>query len=416
MSELGELKKQNTELQKRVDSLSGAVEQLNARLELRDKSAAPQAPEKKPVTSSLDVEIYGYVKLDAAHDDSRISVGNYARWVESESVNRNDDVFNMTANETRLGLRIKGPQTANFRSSGVTEADFYGGGAENSANPRLRLAYVNFEWPDSGFGVLAGQAKDVISPLYQPRVNFSPGWWQGNPDFRRPQLRLTENLKLAEDTELKLEAAATRTVATAFPGRDSFNDPGADAGFPSAQGRVSLTFPGLAARPTTLGVSGHWGEEEHNFTNIAKRLHIRSWSGHADLSVPLLAWLKLQGEAYVGSDMDAYLGGIGQGVNPVTQEAIDDRGAWAALTLGPWNPWLFNLGYGVDDVDDDDLTASADPARDPRSSNSVYFGNVYYSLNASLQLAFELSYLRTTYKSAEPGDDWREQFAVIYKF
>ena len=46
----------------------------------------------------------------------------------------------------------------------------------------------------------------------------------------------------------------------------------------------------------------------------------------------------------------------------------------------------------------------------------MYFGNVFYSLNARIQLALEIMRMRTTYKSVAAGDDWREQFAVILKF
>ncbi|HEY6166752.1 MAG TPA: DcaP family trimeric outer membrane transporter [Verrucomicrobiae bacterium] len=412
--EVEALRKQNSELQQRVEKLAGDLEQV--KVQLAAKAVTQPAP-ARPSNPKFDVALYGYVKLDAAYDDSRVSVGNYARWVESEQVNRNDNEFNMTANETRFGIRIRGPQSDTFRSTGIIEADFYGGGTENAPNPRLRLAYVNFEWPGCGFGVLAGQAKDTISPLYQPRVNFSPGWWQGNLDFRRPQLRLIENLKLAERVELKLEAAAARTIAPAFAApKDFFPDPGADAGYPSAQGRVSLTFPGLYKLPVTLGVSGHWGEDEHDFTNFTHSVHFKSWSGNVDLSLPLTPWLKLQGEAYVGANLDAYLGGIGQGVNITRLIPIRDRGGWAALTLGPFDRWVFNFGAGIDDVNRNDLTGTGVASTDPRASNKVAFGNTYYSLSDNLQLALEGSYLRTSYKSVAPGDDWRVQFAVIYKF
>ena len=411
------LKKQNAELQRRVDKLAGELDQIKARLAEKPAPAAAAAPSKKPTAFGLDFEIYGYVKLDAAYDNSRISVGDYARWVESEQVNRNDNEFNMTANETRLGVRIRGPGTESFRSLGVIEADFYGGGAENSPNPRLRLAYVNFEWPDLGFSVLGGQAKDTISPLYQPRVNFSPGWWQGNLDFRRPQLRLTQTVSLAEGVQLKFEAAAARTIAPAFTApRDFFPDPGADAGYPTAQGRVSLTFPGFSKLPITLGVSGHWGEDEHDFTNFTYSLHFKTWSGNVDLTLPFTPWLKLQAEAYLGENLEAYLGGIGQGVNATLLKEIRARGGWCALTLGPFERWAFNFGYGVDDVNRNDLTGTSNPATDPRSRNQVAFGNVYFSLTANLQLALEESWLRTDYKSVRYGDDWRTQFAIIYKF
>ena len=422
MEDVEALKKQNAELQQRLEKLSGEMDQIKQQLAEKQKPVVAQPATKQPVTGILDLEIYGYVKLDAAYDTSRISFGDYLRWVESEELIRNDNQFNLTANETRLGVRIKGPQAEAFRSSGDVEVDFYSFvGSEFTSGPRLRYAYVNFEWPNAGFGVLAGQAQDVISPLTMPTVNFAVGWWLGDIGFRRPQLRLIKTFKPAEDVEFKLEAAATRTVAGRLLGGSDFSpDAGADAGFPAVQSRASVTFPGIGNRPTTLGVWGHWGNEEHDLTNTTfvthHSFHTRSWSSGFDVVLPLTAWLKLQGSGYIGSDLDTYLGGIGQGANGVLLEPIDDRGIWGAVTVGPFGRWLLNAGFSKDDPDNGDLTGTGNPTTDPRASNQSAFGNVYYSLNANLQLAVEVMHARTTYKSVERGDDWRYQFATIYKF
>ena len=74
------------------------------------------------------------------------------------------------------------------------------------------------------------------------------------------------------------------------------------------------------------------------------------------------------------------------------------------------------FGYGIDRVDRGDVAPNPDPMKDPRVSNQMYFGNVFYSLNARIQLALEVMHMRTTYKSVAAGDDWREQFALILKF
>jgi hypothetical protein len=412
------LKKQNAEQQQRLEKLSNELDQIKKLLAEKGISAPGKESGEKPSASSLSVALYGYVKLDAAYDSSRISVGNFARWVESEQIRRNDNEFNMTANETRLGLRVNGAPADDFRFGGVVEMDFYSGiGADNSPSPRLRLANVNLEWPNIGFGVLAGQAPDVISPLYPKTVNYSPAWWQGNIGFRRPQLRLTETVRPAPDLEFKLEVAATRTIAsTLFTPMDFIGDPGSDAGYPTAQGRVSVTFPGIGKRPVTLGVSGHWGQVEHDLTNNNDKILFTSWSGNVDVSLPITSWLSIQGEAYIGSNLGAYVGGIGQGISVPLLKSIDDEGGWVAASLGPWKRWSFNVGYGIDHADRGDLAANPDPMKDPRASNQMYFGNVFYSLNSRIQLALELMHMRTTYKSVAAGDDWREQFAVIMKF
>jgi hypothetical protein len=337
--------------------------------------------------------------------------------VESESALNNDGQFSMTANQTQLGLLVNAPPWNDIKTMGRLEIDFYGAGtAENKPEAMLRHAYVNAEWLKWNFSLLAGQTSDVISPLTAPTVNYTVCWWQGNIGYRRPQIRLTKGMKMTDNFETKLEIAAARTIP-AFSNALS-PDPGADEEFPSAQARLSATFPIFDKKPATIGISGHWGEEERHVTNsvgvVTGHAHYDSWSANVDLKVPITSWLLLQAEGFIGDNLAAYLGGVGQGYNATQQDTIRAMGGWTALSFGPFNKWMFNTGAGVDRANPDDLTPSA--AAPPRVSNMVCFGNTYYSITPNLQLALEISYLRTTYKQAATGDDWREQFSVIYKF
>lgn len=412
------LKKENVELRQRVDKLSGELDQIRNALATKGIPVDVK-PGAKPVTSAFDIKLYGYVKLDAAHDDSRVNVGNFARWVETESVLRNDRHFSLTANQTRLGMDILGPATGLFKTSGKVEIDFYGAGAgENKPDPMLRHAYVNIEHPGARASLLAGQTFDIISPLAPTTVNYSVGWWQGNVGYRRPQLRLTKIFGLTDKVDLKLEGGISRTITgRRFVFKDA-NDPdtGADAGFPTCAGRISLTFPVGEKRQATVGFSGHYGGEEIHATNLVSSTDFETWSMNVDLRLPLTSWLLLQAEGFIGQNFDSHLGGIGQGINTTTMDEIRTIGGWAALTWMPAAKWQFNLGAGVDDPRDRDLTGSPDPTKDPRSKNWFLFGNCFYSLTPELQLALELAYLRTSYLTLDAGEAWREQFAVIYKF
>lgn len=406
-----DLTKENAQLRERVERLENELSQIKALL--NDRVAAPAvatAPKgKKPILAGLDMELYGYIKLDAAFDDSRTSVGNYARWAESEASRGNDDQFSMTANQTRLGLNITGPTLQGVKTSGKVEIDFYGASAiaENRPEPLLRHAFLNAEWPDYHFSVLAGQTADIISPLTVPTLNYTVGWYQGNIGYRRPQIRLTEDLPLAEAWRLKLEAGATRNITDR---RLAATDPysGDDAGFPTFQGRASVTFPAGGKRQGCLGISGHYGEEEQHVGTGNTRN--RTWSINTDLKVPVTKWLLLQGEAFYGSNLDSYNGGISQGVNTNTLQAIAARGVWAAATFEPDPKWQFNLGGGLDDPDDGNLPLLG------RTSNYVGFGNAQYAFTANLSIGLEVSYLRTGYKGQAGGDAWREQLSLIYKF
>ena len=137
------------------------------------RAADATEEEKKPVWSTIDVQLYGYIKLDAAYDSSTANPGDFIRWVDLDPLNPHDSQFSMTANQTRVGLKLVGPDEPDrsLLMSGRIEIDFYGGGSSNKPNPMLRLAYADFHWRKSGWHLIAGQAADVISPLLPSTIN-----------------------------------------------------------------------------------------------------------------------------------------------------------------------------------------------------------------------------------------------------
>ena len=432
-----DLAKENAELRKRIERLENELEELKKivmqqakqpsaikaeptpapvpKLEETDlqKIAAmieEKSTKKKPVWSNLDIQLYGRLKVDAAYDSSRTTTGNYVKWVDSESTNKNDNEFNLTANETRFGINITGPEDDSVKTSGRVEVDFYGGDAENKSHLMMRHAYMKMDWPEDRFDVIAGQTSDVISPLYPSTLNYSVAWWAGNIGYRRPQIRLTKIFGLNNDVDLNLQGAVARTI-----GRDDLTDSetGEDAGFPSFQGRVGLTFPFVGYKPTTVGFSSHWGREEYDINTSGGHKRFDSWSINLDLTQPVNKWLTIKGELFTGENLSAYLGGIGQGVNTDTYKEIGSRGGWIAANLGPWDKWSFNIGASIDDVDDDDLTGGSDYKRE---YNRSIFGNVIYSINKNIQIGFELSQWHTEYKGERDADNLRAQTSLIYNF
>lgn len=431
-----DLAKENAELRKRIERLENELEELKKMVMQQAKqpsetktelipAPAPKLEEtdlqkiaaiveektakKKPVWSDLDIQIYGRLKTDAAYDTSRTTVGNYVKWVDSESTNKNDNEFNLTANETRLGMNITGPENDEVKTSGRVEVDFYGGGAENKSQLMMRHAYLKIDWPEDRFDVIAGQTSDVISPLYPYTLNYSVAWWAGNIGYRRPQIRLTKSFGLNSDVDLNLQGAVARTIGGSNLGSES----GEDAGFPSLQGRVGLTFPFIGYKPTTVGFSSHWGREEYDINASGGHKRFDSWSINLDLTQPVNKWLTVKGELFTGENLSAYLGGIGQGVNKEMYKEIGSQGGWIAANLGPWGKWSFNVGASVDDVDNGDLTGSSDYNRE---YNRSIFGNVIYSINKNTQIGFELSQWHTEYRGERDADDLRAQTSLIYNF
>jgi len=406
------LAEENAQLQQRVEKLDKELDELKKLVSERTGSADTQA--QKPVWSSLDIQLYGYLKLDAAYDSSRIDNGNYAKWVERENANSNDDQFNMTANETRLGMLINGPDDPILKASGRVEVDFYGSGdAENKAHLMMRHAYMKLDWPADRFSIIAGQTSDVISPLLPSTVNYTVGWWTGNIGYRRPQFRLTKEYGLDAQTDLKLEGALARTIGRDNTSLAGTTDSGEDAGFPTLQARAGLSLPLLGSKRSDVGLSGHWGQEEYDTTTGGRNEEFTSWSLNLDFTQPVNKWLSVKSEVFTGENLDAYLGGIGQGVTTTgasLNEEIGSKGGWIAAALGPWDKARFNVGIGMDDVDRGNVNAG------DRTLNHSVFGNVYYSLAKNTEWAFELSHWRTEYRGSGDADSLRAQTALIYKF
>lgn len=420
------LEQENAQLRQRLEKLEQAVEDLQkasappgrpapvpaATAAVPPAAPTPNtpmapAPAKKSILSSLDIDVYGLIKADASHDSARTTPGNYVLYVDPQTQGH-DDEFNMTVNHTRLGMNVGGPASDTLKTTGKVEIDFFGNYAsENKAKIQMRHAYVNFFWPQSQISLLAGQTSDVFSPLNPYTLNYTVLWGAGNIAYRRSQVRLTEEMPVAEKVTVKLEEAVARTIGRTDPtGAES----GEDAGFPTVQGRASVKLPFFGPAPTVVGISGHYAQEEYDLDTTGSRARFHSWSANLDVSQPVCKWLLIQGELFAGQDLDAYFGGISQGVNTTTREEIASRGGWIAATLGPWSKFNFNVGAGLDDPDNADVPTGG------RTANSSVFGNVIYSWNEHAQIGLELSRWETQYKGLPDGDDLRVQTSFMYAF
>ena len=133
-----------------------------------------------------------------------------------------------------------------------------------------------------------------------------------------------------------------------------------------------MAFPFLAGKKATVGFSGHYAREEYDTDATGRNQKANSWSANLDFDLPIVSWLRIKGEMFTGENLDAYLGGIGQGVviagGRLTE--IQGTGGWLAASLGPWGPWSFNVGYSGEFIDDGDVIDA-----NTRTCNSAIFGN-----------------------------------------
>lgn len=379
--------KERARFARELEIMEGQLDAMKRKLAAGPETASE--PELHPVRSKYDLKLYGSIKLDAAYDSGPIDPGNFALRVESEGTAGDDPQFSLTGNQSRFGLDVKAPSNGNAEVAAKIEVDFYGDGGETAPNPRLFLGYVEVKIPAYGLSILGGQAGDVIAPLWPNSLNYGVGLWAGNIGDLRPQLRVSKDVSLGTRSSAKFQIAAVRSVD------------GEEAGYPAFQGRVAFSFPLGGEETATVGFSGHVGEENDD---------ARTWSTNLDLSLPICGWVSLKGEIWTGENLDAYLAGIGQGVNATTLEEIRSSGGWGALCFEPRARWQFNVGGGVDDPKDSDLSVG------DRSKNTFVFGNALYDISEAMQIGFEVSSWDTEYKGEEDGESVRVQMSWIYSF
>jgi len=348
---------------------------------------------------------YGFIKLDSSWDEGLMDTGNFARWVLSEDLHEPHGHFSMTARQTRLGFRLASA-LGDAAITGKWEADFYGGGAENKNHLHVRHAYLEVAWP-SGWSVLAGQTSDVISPLNPATVNYTVGWWAGNIGYRHPQIRITRSLPLRNEGSLTFQAAAVRTVGTDFQASEP-GDAGSESEVPGLQGLVGVNLPG-EDRAVSFGFFAHRGWEDLTW-QIEDGERIPTWGWGSYLRATLGA-VSLAGEGWDGSNLDDFLGGVGQGIRTDGPglTGIRSRGGWSEVTIQA-GPCAYHLGAAMDDPEAEDLPSGG------RDRNSVFWGNVMRDLGGGLTAGLEVSRWKTEYLGMADGTSYRVQGALSFTF
>ena len=365
----------------------------------------------------LTIVPYGWLWGNMVYSTEPTTPGTYTLYVPS-ATNQAQGQFITDVRNTRLGFDVIGPPIPFFCNAvggGRVEIDFQSPlttlGTEqydNKATIMLRHAYAEVKNDD--FRLLVGQTWDVISPLNPDMLMYSVGWDAGNIGYRRAQVRLERFLAFSDVSLVTAEISANETV---FP--DSITSvTGEIPNWPIIEGRVAWTVGhrGKGDQPITVGLSGHIGQSEFNYTGSPEAFNVdrRTWSGNFDIRVPVTERLGFQAEAFTGENLSSFLGGIGQGINPTTRDGIRDSGGWFEV----WYDWTAclhsHVGYSLDDPNDHDLSTGE------RSYNQFYWGNLTYDISKQLLVGLEVSSWKTLYIGDAPGNSVRSEFVLKYGF
>ncbi len=414
---------ESDQLLMRIEKLERELEELKLLLQEqkemeKEKEAAESVEEEVEKVAKAEFreeegfvfKPYGYIKLDASYDDSRTNYGNFILYVPGESVNKNDDEFNITARQTRLGIEVEASPHNPWKAKGKIEIDFYGDGSaghENKAGIMLRHAFI--ELNRNSFSLVAGQTSDLFSPLNPTTLNYTVGWSAGNIGYRRPQLMVNYKYCLGGGNRIiaGLSLARTAGLTNEDLDNDGQND-GEDAGFPTIQGRIALSTKIFTEKESVLGVSGHYGNEEVDWEEGGRK--IKSWSVNYDFNIPLFSRLSLKGEAFTGVNLDDYFGGILQGVNSVNRDGIESSGGWFQFNYILDDKWQYNVGGGLDNPSDEDLNEGM------RGKNGFFYVNSLYRIIPQMTVGMEYSHWKTDYIGMSSGIDNRFQASCIYSW
>ncbi|MCK4903188.1 MAG: hypothetical protein KAS35_00755 [Candidatus Marinimicrobia bacterium] len=334
----------------------------------------------------LTIQPYGFFKFDMSYDSDLMSAGNFARWAKPNSSEDAIPTTNITSKQSRFGMNINKGAIL-----GKVEIDFYGSpSVENKGRLMLRKAYAEAKF--TNFSLRAGQDSDVISPLVPSTINYPVAWWAGNIGYRRPMLKLFGTQKSVSWT-----LALARNIGGDLNG-DGIDD-GSEGVLPEVQGRLAFTL----MRNYTVGFSGHFAQLD----TLGEDGKYKSWSTNLDLNLKITPKITLSGEAFLGTNMAAYLGSI---ANASTFKGIDTQGGWVNLKIKPNAKHSLSTGFSMDDPCDYDLNDGA------RSKNTMVFANIYHDILDGFLVGFEISYWSTEYKNMDTATAMRGQLAFLYKF
>ena len=438
---------------KRVEALEKENAALKSEvLELKDKQSAQESkiasvqaapapvaaavPSVNFVKSKLEVALSGFIKADMAYSDAEAGTTNQESLViynaprnpsKAGNVKQKLGDFNMSGADTRFDVDVKAPEMdKGGKISGRVEFDFANTSVQQAAGsspsyytPRLRLAYSQIDYDK--WSVTAGHAWDFISPPINTNLFNSANLWRsGNFGYRHPQLFLTNKwgqalggkwttkVGVIDSDDLQQENSKT-PVFGAYTGYDT-------------------KILGTAA---SFGVGGIYGQSTTDLGGTSSVEGGKSndiYAVDAGMTLKFTDWLAFKTKGFMGSKLNAFLGGSATGVSnslspagtatPSNTKGIRVMGGFMELTYNPIPKLETNFGMGLDDLMQDKAVEQniATTRAAVWSTNRSYYTNMKYSLSKDVLVGIEYQYFKTNWLDGMDSSDNRVETSLIYKF
>jgi hypothetical protein len=222
----------------------------------------PPAPPKPALSTKYAAELYGFVEFDSILDSTQALNETPGNTVLSKTGTfaAGHSRLTFTGRNSRIGLKLKGPETELLRASAILEMDFLGNQpspvAESAlfTNPTFRFRHMALKMETPAVDFLAGQYWQLFG--WQSYFHPNTVEIQGIPGeiySRALQFRMSHSFK-GENATLDIATAVARP-------------PQRDGALPDVQGGVRLLFnrwkalhtagsTGTAVDAAGIGVSG----------------------------------------------------------------------------------------------------------------------------------------------------------------
>lgn len=389
---------------------------------------ATSAMADEAVMSKFNMSIGGYVKLDYAYNSDNlgsngtITPGGAGLNIAPNSPAGQSQQSILGIRQSRLWVKVNGPDAMGAKTGGLIEGDFYGDPSAAAESPqfRARLAYGTLDWANTS--ILFGQYWDMFGPMVASTQDFRSGSTTGAPNTPRiPMAKLTQRLPLGDGTRLEFVVGVSDpaqlgnnsnanniggTPNTQTGANVNYN---AQASFISKALGVAPGYFGLSNKPLTITAFGQAGDE-YLAANTGSHA-LRTWGAGAYLFAPVLRssdgksramTMSFEGQVYEAANMSYNAATSGNTANvlplssnPAVLQPMKNYGAAAQIIFYPTQELGITAGYGTRIMANKGFDLSS-TAIYQKSNSEAYF-NVAYDLNAAVRVAAEYQNLTARY-------------------
>ena len=413
------------------------------------------------VLGKWSTTMYGFIEEDNIWDSTRSfnDLAGGGLVLKPGSIGGDNGRFQMGVRNSRLGFRMRAPETNGIRTSAMLEMDFLGsptappGISEGGffTSPVFRIRHFNFKVETPVVDVLVGQYWSLFGwqSAYQPNTVQIQGV-PGEVYSRTPQIRISKTIK-TDPVTFEVAIAATRPVQR-------------DAATPDGQGGLRLAFndwqgmqtvgsTGTNLAPLSVALTGYVRRVAvDEFSATPTVVHNKTAAGIAiDGFIPILPATKdkkdnslsLNGEFASGDgSADQYTGFNGGAGYPALPSAtgasaftpnidggIVTYGADGALHFIRWTSFLVGAQYYLPGLGGK-AWVSANYSR-IKTSNLTDWGaapakslahedwwdvNVFGDIATAVRVGVELSQFKDTFADGSTAKNNRAQGSAFFLF